>query len=113
VDNLVGNALKFSPAGVPVEVAVESAPAGVSLQVRDRGPGIPEEALPRLFERFFRVPGSAAPGTGLGLALAREVAEWHGAEIHVSSALGQGSTFTVLFPAAERSVGDAAERAGG
>jgi signal transduction histidine kinase len=113
VDNLVGNALKFSPVGAAIQVAVESGPAGVSLSVRDHGPGIPEEALPRLFERFFRVPGSSAPGTGLGLALVREIAEWHGAEIQVESALGKGSTFTVLFPAAERSAGDAAERAGG
>jgi signal transduction histidine kinase len=113
VDNLVGNALKFSPAGAPVEVTVGSDPAGVSLQVRDRGPGIPEEALPRLFERFFRVPGSSTPGTGLGLALVREIAEWHGAEIRVSSAFRQGSTFTVIFPAAgERSEVDGVETAG-
>jgi signal transduction histidine kinase len=113
VDNLVGNALKFSPAGTPVEVVVEPGPAGISLQVRDRGPGIPEEALPRLFERFYRVPGSAVPGTGLGLALVREIADWHGAEIHVSSALGHGSTFTVLFPVAgERSEGDGTETTG-
>ena len=62
VDNLVGNALKFSPAGVPVEVAVSTGPSGASLTVLDRGPGIPEEALPRLFERFYRVPEARCRG---------------------------------------------------
>jgi signal transduction histidine kinase len=112
VDNLVGNALKYSPAGSVVEVTVDDAPDGARLTVRDHGPGIPEEALPRLFERFYRVSGSKAPGTGLGLALVHEIAEWHGAEVRVYSTVGQGSTFTVIFPAGEGSDGDAAETAG-
>ncbi|HOC44785.1 MAG TPA: CHASE2 domain-containing protein [Thermoanaerobaculales bacterium] len=113
VDNLVGNALKHSPAGGVVEVTVTEVPEGARLSVRDRGPGIPEEALPRLFERFYRVPGSGAPGTGLGLALVREVADRHRAEVRVDTVVGRGSTFTVDFPpAGERSEADASETAG-
>jgi len=100
VDNLVGNALKYSPEGATVTAAVEVQPEATILEVRDRGSGIPDDALPHLFERFFRVPGSDQPGTGLGLALVREVADWHGAGVRVNSAVGRGSTFTVIFPAA-------------
>jgi signal transduction histidine kinase len=113
VDNLVGNAIKYSPEGAVVTAAVEARPEAVILQVRDRGPGIPDQALPHLFERFFRVPGSDQPGTGLGLALVREVADWHGAEVRVDSAVGRGSTFTVIFAAAiERSEADGGDGAG-
>lgn len=99
LDNLVGNALKYSPAGG--EVAIELLVAGprVELRVRDEGPGIPPEALPHLFERFYRVPGSGAGGSGLGLALVREISEWHGGCVRVDSEPGRGSTFTVELPA--------------
>ena len=99
VDNLVGNALKYSPEGssVRVEVAPEGADE-VRLAVHDHGSGIPEEAVPKLFERFFRVPGTKAQGTGLGLALVKEVADFHGASVQVETRVGHGSCFTVLIP---------------
>jgi signal transduction histidine kinase len=99
IDNLVGNALKYSPDGSAVEVIVRPDDAAVVLEVRDFGAGIPAESLPHVFERFYRVPGTAAGGSGLGLAVVREVADWHGAEVTVDSAPGRGSTFTVRFPA--------------
>jgi len=101
VDNLVGNALKYSPEGGEIRVEVRTGEEGeVVVQVRDQGVGIPEEAVPQLFERFYRVPGTTAPGSGLGLALVKEVAELHGATIEVESEHGTGSCFTVVFPAA-------------
>jgi len=102
IDNLVGNALKYSPVGSAVEVIVFSTDGQVTLEVRDRGPGIPEHALPHLFERFYRVPGSKASGSGLGLAFVKEIAEWHDAVVEVHSSADEGTRFTVSFPAYER-----------
>jgi signal transduction histidine kinase len=99
VDNLVGNALKFSPEGTSVKLGLWEQEGAVVLSVADSGEGIPEESLPHLFERFYRVPGSGAGGSGLGLALVKEVADLHGARVGVQSESGRGSTFTVLFPA--------------
>jgi signal transduction histidine kinase len=98
LDNLVGNAVKYSRQAGLVRVSVAASTSCIELQVRDQGPGIPEEALPHLFERFYRVPGQESSGTGLGLALVREIADWHGAVIRVESGLGRGSVFRVEFP---------------
>ncbi|MEN8163182.1 MAG: ATP-binding protein, partial [Acidobacteriota bacterium] len=98
VDNLIGNAIKFAPDGSQVRVAVENGSTGIVLSVTDSGPGIPPEALPHLFERFYRVPGTGTQGSGLGLALVREVMDHHKATVSVESAAGEGTTFTVEFP---------------
>jgi len=99
--NLLDNAVKFSPEGAGVTVRVEADPRAVTVHVRDRGPGIPPDEVPRLFERFFR--GSPAvtrrvPGTGLGLHISKAIVEAHGGRIGVESRVGQGSTFTVTLP---------------
>src|SRR5690606_24539063 len=73
----------------------------VELRVRDTGVGIPSEHLPRVFERFHRVPGArsrSSEGTGLGLALVRELVELHGGTLHARSREGRGTTFTVRLP---------------
>jgi signal transduction histidine kinase/CHASE2 domain-containing sensor protein len=98
-DNLVSNALKYSPEGSTVEVSVFPSGGKVTLRVHDQGPGIPDDALPHLFERFYRVPGSQAPGSGLGLAFVKEIADRHGAEVGVRSSADRGTAFTVSFPA--------------
>jgi len=99
VENLVGNAIKYSPDGGEIRVELgQSSDGGVCFRVSDRGTGVPPEAIPHLFERFYRVPGATAEGSGLGLALVKEVADRHGATIHVESEQGKGSCFTVLFP---------------
>lgn len=98
VDNLVGNALKYSPDGAAIEVAVSRERESAVLTIADHGTGIPEEALPRLFERFYRVPGTRGAGSGLGLAVANEVMTWHGGCIEVESIVGAGSTFTARLP---------------
>lgn len=83
--NLIRNAIRHSPAGEAVEVEVRLEPPGVSLTVRDRGPGIPPEHLDRVFDRFYRVPadGKIADGTGLGLAIAKGVVNLHHGTISI------------------------------
>ncbi|WP_437735593.1 ATP-binding protein [Sorangium sp. So ce1335] len=100
LNNLVANAIKYSPGGGAVQVAVAREGAEVSIAVSDRGVGIPDEEQRRLFERYFRAPssGGVAPGVGLGLWAARRIAEAHGGRIDVRSAPGEGSTFTLRLP---------------
>jgi len=103
VVNLIDNALKYSPPGGAVRLAVATEDASATLRVRDQGIGIAEADLPRLFTRFGRLvtaENSHIPGTGLGLYLSREIARMHGGDITVSSALGQGSEFTLTLPQA-------------
>ncbi len=96
VANLVDNAVRFSPRGADVTLRVARGAAGPSIDVIDSGPGIEEDRLPRLFERFQR----SDSGSGLGLAIARRVVERHGGTIHVQTARGEGSTFTIELPEA-------------
>lgn len=101
VQHLVENAVKFSPSGAAVEVAVTSDGTDVEIAVRDRGPGIPARDLERVFERFYRVERPGA-GAGLGLAIVRHVAGRHGGQVAVRSTEGQGSKFTLRLPAGPR-----------
>jgi signal transduction histidine kinase/DNA-binding response OmpR family regulator len=99
-DNLLGNALKFTPRGGRVEVAVTALPDRVEIAVRDSGPGIPAAQLERIFERFYQVEATTErrwPGAGIGLALARQLAELHGGAIAVESTEGKGACFTVTL----------------
>ena len=99
--NLVGNAVKYTPSGGAVTVSVQQVDQQTHVEVADTGIGIPEEALPRLFEEFYRAPnakkGSEA-GTGLGLAIVKDLVERYGGHIQVKSLVGDGTTFTVTFP---------------
>ena len=98
--NLIDNAVKYSPTGEPVEVRVAQSNGAVLVSVRDRGPGIKPDDQRLIFEKFGRVAaGNSKPGSGLGLYIARSIAETHGGTIVVSSALGRGATFTVKLPA--------------
>jgi signal transduction histidine kinase len=101
VANLVGNAVKFTPRGGEVHVAVEATPDGARIDVRDTGVGIEPAELPHIFERFYR--GSRAneargSGSGLGLAIVRSIVDMHGGTITVESGAGNGSRFTVFLP---------------
>ncbi|HSM38765.1 MAG TPA: HAMP domain-containing sensor histidine kinase [Candidatus Limnocylindrales bacterium] len=101
LSNLVGNALKFTPRGGEVVVSLAGHRSEAIIDVRDSGPGIPEADLPLVFDRFFRgtnVGEARASGSGLGLAIARSIVEMHGGTISVTSALGEGATFTVRLP---------------
>jgi signal transduction histidine kinase/CheY-like chemotaxis protein len=98
--NLLSNAFKYTLSG-SVSVSLVERQAGVELSVTDTGAGIPEQALPKLFERFHRVEGTHGrthEGTGIGLALVQELVRLHGGTVSVNSVLGQGSTFTVRLP---------------
>jgi len=101
VNNLVGNALKFTPRGGVVDVQLTDSPSEAIIEVRDTGPGIPEAELPRIFERFYRgtnVGEARASGSGLGLAIARSIVEMHGGSIDVVSAVGRGTSFRAHLP---------------
>ena len=98
---LVDNAVKYTPAGGQITVSVGQDRAGATLAVRDTGIGIPDSALPHVFERFYRADDSRnrdAGGAGLGLSIAKWIAERHHASLEAESVLGQGSTFRVRFP---------------
>jgi signal transduction histidine kinase len=104
--NLLSNAVKFSKPGATVTVSAELVERDVLLAVRDTGMGIPEEEQPQLFTRFFRTAEArrrAIQGTGLGLAVVREIVERHHGAVGVRSALGEGTTMTVSLPAPRRS----------
>jgi two-component system, OmpR family, sensor kinase len=96
---LLDNAVKYTPHGGSVEVTVEEHDGGVTLAVSDTGVGIPEDQLPLIFERFYRADTARAEeGVGLGLSIARQIAEGHGGTIQASSKPGVGSTFVLLLP---------------
>ncbi len=106
--NLLSNAVKYSPEGGVVTLRAEPADSGfVRFGVRDRGPGIPQESLGLIFEKFYRLPGQENTGAGLGLAIAREIVLAHGGTIACSSRLGSGSDFHFLLPAAASGAGRA------
>jgi signal transduction histidine kinase/DNA-binding NarL/FixJ family response regulator/AraC-like DNA-binding protein/streptogramin lyase len=103
--NLLGNAFKFTPSGGHVRLLASrtniSGVTVLAVSVEDDGPGIPERDLPHVFERFYRAEHPSThgqPGTGLGLALARDLVEQHGGVIQVDSVEGRGSIFTVRLP---------------
>jgi signal transduction histidine kinase len=99
---LLDNAIKYTPCGGRIDLSVAKAGTETTFQVRDTGIGIPAALLPRLFERFFRADPSRSQveGAGLGLAIAKWIADMHQATISVESVEGGGSTFRVVFPAA-------------
>jgi two-component system OmpR family sensor kinase len=103
IRNLLDNAIRYSPAGSQVDVSVErhdGAEPRAVLVVTDGGPGIPPPERERVFDRFHRVPGTAAPGSGIGLALVRSIAAHHHARIHLDDGPGaRGLRVRVDFPA--------------
>lgn len=93
LNNFLTNAIKYSSKDSTINVTVLKSKNGIEFSVLDQGPGIPSEYLSKVFERFFKVPGSKAGGTGLGLAISKEFIEAEGGQIWVKSEIGSGSTF--------------------
>lgn len=98
-DNLIGNAIKFTPAGGKITVAAQRQGGRVTFTIKDTGRGIPKEAQARIFDKFQQVrPGDRAGGYGLGLAVAKFIVEAHKGQIFVESEIDKGSTFTFHIP---------------
>jgi len=99
--NLIANAIKYSPAKSTILVEARTTGEAVLIEVADNGYGIPANALPHIFEKFYRVPrveDDSVPGTGLGLPIVREIVELHGGRVKVESEQGIGSTFSIYLP---------------
>jgi two-component system phosphate regulon sensor histidine kinase PhoR len=99
--NLLGNAVKFTPAGGTIALVVSEAEHSIVIQVSDTGIGIPREEHERVFERFHQVngdPSQRSSGVGLGLALVKEIIEAHEGTVTVESEIGRGSIFSVILP---------------
>lgn len=104
-DNLLRNAIKFSPGGEPLRVQLDETGAGFTVAVQDRGIGIPPDEMPKLFNRFARASNARKAkiaGTGVGLFIVKTIVERHGGNVAAQSTLGAGSTFSVALPAIER-----------
>lgn len=96
---LLDNAMKYTPAGGTITVSLQHANEMATIEVADTGPGLATQHLSHLFERFYRVEEARTThGAGLGLAIARQIAEQHGGSIGVESTVGSGSTFTIRLP---------------
>lgn len=106
IRHLIGNSLKYAAPDSAIEVRAWREEDNVAIAVRDRGPGIPAGEQQRIFERFYRSPRSAtaAPGTGMGLAIARDIVEAHGGTLNVRSNPGEGSEFYFTIPVARAGV---------
>jgi len=101
VGNLVSNALAHTPPGKSILLGASAEPAAVCIEVSDSGMGIPPEALPRVFDRFFRVDESRSQdsgGTGLGLSIVRSIMQLHGGEVEIASRIGEGTRVTLRIP---------------
>ena len=102
VSNLVSNAIAHTPPGGTVTLAAINDDAAIRIEVSDTGVGIPAEALPRVFDRFFRVDPSRSKtsgGTGLGLAIVQSILALHGGSAEITSRLGRGTRVTLRMPA--------------
>ncbi|MGH6692100.1 MAG: sensor histidine kinase, partial [Gammaproteobacteria bacterium] len=102
--NLIGNAIKFTPAGGTIAVGAERDGDTIRFTVADTGPGIDEDDLPHVFDRFWQSNGHNVPGAGLGLAIAKGIVDAHGGRIWVDSRRGQGATFRFTVPVRQSKV---------
>ena len=101
IDNILKNAIKYSPDGGKIKVGMKTTDAQLIISISDEGLGIPKKDLPRIFDRFYRVDKArsrAQGGTGLGLAIAKEIVKQHKGFIWAKSEYGKGSTFTIVLP---------------
>jgi two-component system phosphate regulon sensor histidine kinase PhoR len=101
LNNLIDNAVKYSPSNPRVEIEARTQDHGIAMQVKDQGLGMPKEALHSIFDAFYRIPTGNVhnvKGFGLGLSYVKKIVEAHGGKVHVKSKLGEGSTFEIYLP---------------
>ncbi len=99
--NLLLNAAFHTPAGTPARITAEVRQGELALTVADRGPGIPPEAVPKIFDKFYRAPGALAGGTGLGLSIVKGFVEAQGGRVHAENQADGGAAFTIFLPVTE------------
>jgi two-component system sensor histidine kinase VicK len=101
LENLVSNAIKYTASGGHVELETALTDKDVIIRIKDNGVGIPADQLPRVFERFYRVPShkEMAEGTGLGMAIVKSIVDKHNGKIEIASIVDQGTSVTVTLPA--------------
>jgi two-component system sensor histidine kinase KdpD len=99
--DLLLNAAVHTPGGTPVEIGAAVEEEMVAISVADRGPGLAPDALPRIFDKFYRAPGAAAGGTGLGLSIVRGFVEAHGGQVRAANRPAGGAVFTIALPRQE------------
>lgn len=105
IDNLIENAQKYGQYGSPIRIELSYDESFLSISVHDKGPGIPEEHLPFLFHRSYRIDKSrntSIPGHGLGLAIVKEIVTAHHGQVSVKSEWNKGATFTIRLPFREK-----------
>ncbi|HXR07771.1 MAG TPA: sensor histidine kinase KdpD [Candidatus Acidoferrum sp.] len=98
LNNLLLNAATYTAEGTPVEITAAGGAGEISLTVADRGPGLPSESLPHVFDKFYRVPGAPPGGTGLGLSIVKGFVEAHGGRVEARNREGGGAQFTLYLP---------------
>src|SRR5699024_10364429 len=99
--NLIANSINYTGEGGKIDISIELTEYNVYISISDTGIGIPQESVPRVFERFYRVDKARSRnsgGTGLGLAIVKHLVDSHQGDIKVNSIEGEGTTFTVIFP---------------
>ena len=109
IDNIINNAIKYSPDGGKITVSMKTTDTQMILSISDEGLGIPKKDLPKIFDRFYRVDKArsrAQGGSGLGLAIAKEIIKQHHGFIWAKSEYGKGSTFTIVLPYDKEAVKD-------
>ncbi|NNF34459.1 MAG: response regulator [Saprospiraceae bacterium] len=106
ISNLITNAIKYTPSNGSVTICIQEKEGAILFEVTDTGKGIKNKDIKRIFERFYRVEGSEEKGSGIGLALTKELVELHNGQINVSSTIGEGTTFKVRLPFTLRGLPD-------
>jgi two-component system sensor histidine kinase KdpD len=101
INNLLLNAVNYTPPGTPVDIKVIPSGDSMAIAVADRGPGLPPETLGHVFDKFYRAPGAPAGGTGLGLSIVKGMVEAHGGRVEVQNRPGGGAEFTFYLPLQE------------
>ena len=98
LNNLLSNAAFHTPPGTEIRLSVKAVNGSMLLSVADRGPGIPPESMPHLFEKFYRAPNARTGGSGLGLSLVKGFVEAHGGQVQAENRAGGGAAFTISLP---------------